>query len=194
MAGAKKNWYQIETFDDEGPVGTYAAILTDLQAAEIKALLDGAVARKVFPHYRLAPYPQKQAYVHALTFASAKSSVKDDMKIAERSRKRAAGELGDSGPGLGAAVAVSDLFDVMGEIRDRHPGVRLREYDARGPRALWRIDDLVETVRRDMAAMTSAERGRYDVHRYSWGYDADGRVQVVHWPVRGGSATQFLQE
>lgn len=189
MAGAKRKWYQIETFDDEGPIGAYAAILTDLQAEEIKALLDRAVERKVFPHYRLAPFPQKQMHVQALTFAAAKSSVKDDMTIAERGRERRAG-----GPELGAAVAVGTPLDALLEIRERHPDIRLREYGPRGPRALWDLDDLVEAVRRDMAAMTAAERARYDVHRYSWGYDGEGRVQVVHWPVRGGSATQFLQE
>lgn len=187
MPGRIKRWYQIETFDHEGPVGSYAAALTDLQAAEIKALLDGAVERKIFPHYRFVPYPKVQAHIQALSFAAAKGSVKDDMELAKRGGRGA-------GPELGAAVAVGNLLDELLEIRERHPEIRLREYDARGPRALWAVDDLVEAVRRDMAAMTAAERARYDVNRYSWGYDGDGRVQVVHWPVRGGSATQFLQE
>lgn len=96
---------------------------------------------------------------------------------------------------LGAPpVAVHDLATVLAEIDARHPDLRMREYDERGPRGVWAVDRLLEAVRRDLSVMTPQERAAADIHRYFWGYDAGGRVQVIHAPVRGTPHLQFEEE
>ena len=253
----RKHWYEIETRDKESALGTYAASLTDLQAADVKALLDEAVGRGLFPFYRFVPFAQARGLAHlrvqALNFAAARQAVLYDIETAQRAAARRSGgpEMGivrltrkdlletarayeedaedleearrrgqPVGPEeiynleyraivnrglatrrpkepeleLGRAVEVRNLLDVLLEIQDRRPDLKLREHGVRGPRGLWGIGELAETVRADFQAMSPAERAGSDFSRYSWGYDGEGRVQVVHWPVRGGASTRFLEE
>jgi len=83
----KKLWYEVETRDREGPVGRYVAALTDRQAAEVKALLDRAVAEGLFPYYLFGPFPKIQAHVQALNVEALVMGIRDDMEIAAKTRR-----------------------------------------------------------------------------------------------------------
>lgn len=106
-------------------------------------------------------------------------------------RKRA--EL-DGSPSLGAHVEVRNLLDVLGELLQISPGMRLRELDPEGfGEQVWDLEDLYEVVRADLTQMTPAERAQADVNRYFWGFDREGLVEVVHAPIHAPPYTQFQE-
>lgn len=91
------------------------------------------------------------------------------------------------------AVPARSLIEVLLEVADRHPDLVLREELDGRAMGVWSIEDLVEAVRRDVAAMTPAERAEAEFHRWFWGYGPEMTVQIVHSPVRGPSAVRFIQ-
>jgi hypothetical protein len=251
---AAKTLYQIETRDGEGLLGVYAALLTEIQAAKLKAIMDDAGAIGIFFSYRLVPFSSArgrvQAHIQALGFEGARQSVLYDIQSARRTsgkgpelgvvrlsrkdleetarayleeaemleearrggmpvspseiyelqfralvnRDLAAKHRREPDLELGRALEVRSLVDVLSEIESRRPEAELREYGERGRRGLWSVGELLEAVRRDHAAMTPAERASYEFHRWSWGYDAQGKIQVFHLPIRGGIEPRFVEE
>lgn len=92
-------------------------------------------------------------------------------------------------------VQYQRLFEVLEEIIQRYPDLKLQELDEDGdPVGYWSINDLLAAVERDFRNMTEAERKEFEKHRYFWGFTQDGRISVaVIQAGNGGAYTQFVQ-
>jgi hypothetical protein len=101
------------------------------------------------------------------------------------------------------AVEFKRLFEVLEEVRGRHPGILLWEVEPMArfvvddaPRhiGIWNIDTLLATVERDFRNMTRAEREEFERHLYFWGYLPDRRVSIAVRPPGDSTVfTQFVQ-